>query len=124
MVEDDKRDPPVALVLREQLQQPLERGPTVRWHRQPNGHRVGQPFPHHLDGSDFCRQDSDRFIVPLETPVDEDTAAVLGMVTVLLERFGEDHNLDGSCRIIEGEDAHPVALTRLEWTEAGDDSAD
>ena len=57
-------------------------------------------------------------------PCDQNAAAVLGVVAVLLKRLREDDDLDAASGIIEREDAHAVAFARLERTEPGDDTAD
>ena len=57
-------------------------------------------------------------------PLHQHHLAVLRQVAVLLERLREDHDLDAARGIVEHEDAHAIALARLERTQARDDAAD
>src|SRR4030095_3209108 len=69
-------------------------------------------------------RERNRVVIAFKATVDENAAAILGVVPVLLECFGENDDLDAAGGIIEREDAHPVAFACLQRTEAGHDAAD
>ena len=83
-----------------------------------------QPLAHHLDRHDLRGHDPRRLVVALELALDEHHAAVVGEVAELLERLGEHHDLEAAAGILEHEDAHAVALARLQRAQARDDAAD
>ena len=95
---DVERHAPVALVLRKHVPQLFERRAVVRRRRQPDGDRSRQPLAHDLDRRDLRRQQPRRLVVALELPFDEHHLAVLGEVSVLLERLRKHHDLEAARR--------------------------